>query len=145
MAMQLFFGKINFVRKFTPDFAETIKHLQTMIHKDVEFKLDYEQKKAFNNIKTAISQAPVLRSHDFNKYFFLYTFTSDQSLVAVLTQIDDDKNEDLVSLMRTNLQGVKLNYRSIDRKAYVVDKAVRNFRSYIVKNHSKVIMPHPVV
>jgi hypothetical protein len=34
-AMQSFFGKINFVRKFTPDFAEIIKPLQMIIRKDV--------------------------------------------------------------------------------------------------------------
>jgi hypothetical protein len=44
-AMQSFFGKINFVRKFTPDFAETIKPLQKMIRKDVEFKWDDERKR----------------------------------------------------------------------------------------------------
>jgi hypothetical protein len=58
--MQSFFGKINFVRKFTPDFTETIKPLQKMICKDVEFKWDDEQKSAFSNIKATISQAPVL-------------------------------------------------------------------------------------
>jgi hypothetical protein len=36
-AVQSFFGKINFLRKFTPDFAETIKPLQKIIRKDVEF------------------------------------------------------------------------------------------------------------
>jgi hypothetical protein len=36
--MQYFFGKINFVRKFTSDFNETIKPLQKMIYKDTEFK-----------------------------------------------------------------------------------------------------------
>ena len=59
-SMQSFFGKINFVRKFTPDFAETIKPLQKMIRKDVEFKWDDELKRDFNNIKTTISQALVL-------------------------------------------------------------------------------------
>jgi hypothetical protein len=34
-SMQYLFGKINFVRKFIPHFAETIKPLQKMIHKDV--------------------------------------------------------------------------------------------------------------
>jgi hypothetical protein len=58
--MQSFFGKINFVRKFTPDFVETIKPLQKMIRKDVEFKWDDEHKSSFSNIKTAISQAPML-------------------------------------------------------------------------------------
>jgi hypothetical protein len=41
-SMQSFFGQINFVRKFTPDFAEIIKPLQKMIRKDVEFKWDDE-------------------------------------------------------------------------------------------------------
>jgi hypothetical protein len=39
-AMQSFFGQINFVRKFTPDFMEIIKPLQKMICKDTEFKWD---------------------------------------------------------------------------------------------------------
>jgi hypothetical protein len=41
-AMQSFFGKIIFVRKFTLDFYETIKPLQKMIHKDADFKWDDE-------------------------------------------------------------------------------------------------------
>jgi hypothetical protein len=113
--MQSFFGKINFVRKFTPDFTETIKPLQKMIRKNVEFKWDDERKKAFSKIKTAISQAPLLRSPDFSKKFFLYTFASDQYLVVVLTQKDDDNNEAPISFMSTNLQGYKLNYPAIDK------------------------------
>jgi hypothetical protein len=58
--MQSFFGKINFVRNFTPDFTKTIKPLQKMIHKDNEFKWDDERKISFSNIKASISQAPVL-------------------------------------------------------------------------------------
>lgn len=47
--------------------------------------------------------------------------------------------------MSTNLQGAELNYTAIDKHAYAVYKAVKHFRSYIVKNHTKVIVPHPVV
>jgi hypothetical protein len=141
--MQSFFEKINFVRKFTLDFTKTIKSLQKMICKDVEFKWDDERKMAFKNIKTAISQAPVLRSPDFSKDLFLYTFVSDQSLAAVLTQKDDDNNEAPVSFMSTNLQGVELNYPAIDKQTYAEYKAVKHFRSYILKNHIKVIVPHP--
>jgi hypothetical protein len=83
--MQSLFGKINFVWKFTCDFTETIKPLQKMIQKDDDFKWDDEWKNAFNNIKTAISQAPMLWSLDFSKDSFLYNFSSNQYLVAVLT------------------------------------------------------------
>jgi hypothetical protein len=143
--MQSFFGQINFVRKFTPDFAEIIKPLQKMIHKDYEFKWDDERKYAFNNIKATISWAPVLRSFDFNRDFNLYTFSFDQSLVAVLTQKDDNNNKASESFMSTNLQGDNLNYPTIDKQAYTVYKAVKHFRSYILKNHTKVIVPHPTV
>jgi hypothetical protein len=47
--------------------------------------------------------------------------------------------------MRTNLQGVELNYPAIDKHAYAVYKVVKHFRSYILKNHTKVIVPHPTV
>jgi hypothetical protein len=96
-------------------------------------------------MKTVISQAPVLRSPDFNRYFFLYTFASDQSLAAVLTQKYDDNNEAPVSFMSTNLQGDELDYPAIDKHAYAVYKEVKHFRSYILKNYTKVIIPHPAV
>ena len=116
-----------------------------MIHKDDEFKWDDEQKISFNNIKAAISQAPMLQSPNFSKYFFLYTFASDQSLATVLTQKDEDNKEAPVSFMSTNIQGVELNYLAIDKQVYVVYKAIKHFRYYILKNHTKVIVPHPTV
>ena len=116
-----------------------------MIHKDVEFKWDDEQKDAFNNIKADISRAPVLRSPDFNRDLSLYTFASDQSLVAFMTQKDDDNNEAPLSFMSTNIQGVELNYPAIDKQAYAIYKAVKHFMSYILKNHTKVIVPNLAV
>jgi hypothetical protein len=45
--------------------------------------------------------------------------------------------------MSTNFQGAEFNYPAIDEHAYVVYKAVKHFRYYILKNHTKVILPHP--
>jgi hypothetical protein len=87
----------------------------------------------------------VLQSIDFSKEFFLYTFASDQSLAIILNHKDDEKIEAPISFMSTNLQGVKLNYPAIDRHAYVVYKEVKHFRSYILKNHTKFIVPHPAI
>jgi hypothetical protein len=87
----------------------------------------------------------VLRSLDFSKYFFLYTFAFDQSLVVVLTQKDDANNEAPVSFMSTDIQGVELNYHAIDKQAYEYYNAVKHFISYILKNHTKFFVPHPVV
>jgi hypothetical protein len=59
--------------------------------------------------------------------------------------MDNDKNEAPLSFMSTNLKGVELNYPAIDKHDYVIYKAVKHFRSYILKNHTKVIMPHPTI
>jgi hypothetical protein len=59
--------------------------------------------------------------------------------------MDDDNNKSPVSFMITNIQGAELDYPAIDKHAYVVYKAVKHFRSYILKNHTKVIVPYPVV
>ena len=37
-AMQSFLGKINFVRRFIPNFAQVVKPLQFLVKKDVPFK-----------------------------------------------------------------------------------------------------------
>ena len=37
-AMQSFLGKINFVRRFVPNFAQVVKPMQFLVKKDVPFK-----------------------------------------------------------------------------------------------------------
>ena len=75
--MQSFTGTINFVQRFVPDVSQIVKPLQQMVKKSVQFKWTDIEKGAFNNIKTAIDHAPSLKSPDFEKYFILYTFASD--------------------------------------------------------------------
>ena len=75
----------------------------------------------------------------------MYTFASDDSLAVVLTQKEDGGDEFPISFMSTGLQGAEINYLAIDKQAYVVFKAVKQFRPYILKNRTKVIVPYPAV
>ena len=56
-----------------------------MIKKDAYFKWTKEIKYSFIKIKEAIVEPPTLRSPDFEKYFILYTFSSDHSITSILT------------------------------------------------------------
>ena len=116
-----------------------------MIKKNANFKWNPPEKEVFNKIKQAIAEASSLQSPDFNKDFILYTFASDSSLKAVLTQKDTNNDERPISFMSTGLQGAKLNYPEIDKQAYAVCKAVKHFRPYILKNHVTVFVLHLVV
>ena len=103
------------------------------------------EKNAFSKIKTSITDAPSLKSTNFENDFILYTFASDDSLVVVLTHKEDGGDEYPISFMSTSLQGAELNYLVVDKQAYAVFKVVKQFRPYILKNRTKVIVPHPAV
>ena len=138
-------GTINFVRRFVPDFDQIVKPLQQMVKQSVQFKWTDVEKNAFGKIKKSIAHAPSLKSPNFEKDFILYTFASDDSLAAVLTKKEDGGDEYPISFMSTGLEGAELNYPAVDKQAYAVFKAVKQFRPYILKNHTKVIVPHPAV
>ena len=118
--MQSFMGTINFVRRFVPDFSQTVKPLQQMVKQNAQFKWTETEKNAFSKIKTVVAHAPSLKSPDFDKDFIMYTFASDDSLAAVLTQKEEGGDEFPISFMSTVLQGAELNYPAIDNQAYAV-------------------------
>ncbi len=74
-----------------------------MMKKYVVYKWSDEAKKSFQWIKEAITEAPALVSPDFRKEFLLYTFASDVSYSAILTQKNDDGNKVPISYMSSNL------------------------------------------
>ena len=67
--VQSFIRQVNFLRRFIPRFAKILMSITNMLKKDHEIKWTVEAKKYFKNIKQAVSEAPMLVSPDFDKYF----------------------------------------------------------------------------
>jgi hypothetical protein len=144
-SMQSFLGQINFVRRFVPSFSEMVRPLQNLIKKDVQYHWGPLESQAFDSIKKAIVDAPSLMSPDFSRDFTLYTFASDRSYAVVLTQKNVENNEVPIAFMSSAFKGEELNYPVVDQQAYVVFKAVKHFRSYLLKSRTKIIVPYPAV
>ena len=47
--------------------------------------------------------------------------------------------------MSYGFQGAKSSYPEIDKQYYVVYKYVKHFRPFLLKSHTKVIVPHAMV
>jgi hypothetical protein len=116
-SMQSFLGQINFVRRFVPSFSEMVRPLQNLIKKDAQYHWGPTENQDFNDIKKAIIDAPSLMSPDFSQDFTLYTFASDRSYVAVLTQKNVENNEVPIAFMSSAFKGTELNYPAVDRQA----------------------------
>ena len=59
--------------------------------------------------------------------------------------MSEEGEEFLVSFMSIGLQGAKLNYPTIDKQAFVVFKVVKHFHPYLLRSHTKIIVPHSAV
>ena len=47
--------------------------------------------------------------------------------------------------MRMRLQGAELKYPAIDKQAFTLFKVVKHFHPYLLRSHTKVIVPHTAV
>ena len=81
----------------------------------------------------------------FNKYFLLYTFSTDFSYATVLAQKNHEDAEMPISFMILTFKGVELNYSQVDKQAYTVYKSVKHYRPYILKSRTKVIVPYAAI
>ena len=88
-SLQSFHGKINFVHKSIPNYTEIAKLLYKLLKKDAKFEWDEQGKKAFKEIKAAISQSLVLVSPDYSKDFKILSFASEDNIAGVLLQTND--------------------------------------------------------
>jgi hypothetical protein len=115
-ALLSFLGQTNFVHRFIPNYAEIVKPIYKLLKKDVKFEWNDESKKAFQDIKTAISEAPVLISPDYSKDFQIFSFASEDTIAGVLLQKNDQGHEQPIAYMSRALQNAELKYPMFENK-----------------------------
>ena len=86
--IQSFLGKVNFVRRFIPNFVEIVKDITKMLKKGADIKWTGEAKNSFEEINKALTPAPMLISLNFSKEFLFFTFASENTIAGVLMQKD---------------------------------------------------------
>jgi hypothetical protein len=140
--VQSFLGKVNFLRRFIPNLAEIIKHITCMLRKGNEIKWNPEAKKYFEDIKVALTKAPVLASPDFTKDFILFSFASEHTIVGVLLQKDEQDFEKPIAYFSRTLRDAPLRYDIMEKQAYALVKALKEFRTYILHSHVIAYVPN---
>jgi hypothetical protein len=108
-----------------------------MLKKNSEVKWTNEAKASFQHIKKVISEAPVLASLDYTKEFLIFSFASEHTIAAVLLQKNDEGFEQPIAFFSRILRDAELKYDILEKQAYAMLKALKDFRTYVL--HSKII------
>ena len=114
-ALQSFNSQINFIRRFIPNLAKSMKPLQKLLKKDGKFEWMDEGKDSFKSIKYAISMSPVLISPDYSKEFQIFSFALEDTIVGFLLQKNKEGQEQPIAFMSRALQHSEMKYTTMEK------------------------------
>jgi len=143
--LQAFLRKINFLRRFIHNLVELIRLLNNMLKKDSKVKWTMEAKQAFEDIKIALTKTPVLTSPKFDRDFMIFSFASEHTIAAVLLQKYDQGCEKPIAFFNKALRDAPLKYQIMEKQAYALVKAIKDFRVHILYSHVMACVPNAVV
>eukprot|EP00253_Pinus_taeda_P035356 PITA_35356 len=116
-----------------------------MLKKESKVKWTIEAKQAFEEIRIALTRTPVLTSPKFDKDFIIFSFASEHTIVVVLLQKDDLGCEKPIAFFSKALRDAPLKYQIMEKQAYALVKAIKDFRIYILYSHIISYVPNGVV
>lgn len=129
-------------RRFIHNFSAITAPMTDLIKKAKQkFIWTDEAQKAFNELKTALTSAPVLGIPNFDLPFIIECDASDIGMGAVLVQIQDGE-ERVIAYMSAKLNAAQRKYRVTERECLAVLTAIEKFRQYIGGTKFTVITDH---
>jgi hypothetical protein len=140
-----FLGKINFLRRFVPNFAGEVKLITTMLKKGNEVRWTPQSRHSFEQIKKALTEAPVLISPNYSKGFLIFSFASPDTVAVVLLQTNDIGLEQPIAYFSRALRDAEVRYDTMEKHAYALVKALKAFRTYVLESKIIAYVPSVVV
>lgn len=144
--LRSFLGFASYYRRFVPGFAQTAAPLHQLAAEISEKgkkkkgtisseHWEGECQRAFDDLRTALTSAPVLAYPDYTKPFIVETDASDKGLGAVLSQKQDGKLR-VIAYASRGLRGAERNmenYSSMKLELLALKWAVaEKFREYLL-------------
>jgi hypothetical protein len=120
------------------------KLLGHIISKD-GIRIDPDRIQAILDIKRALTKTPVLTSPKFDRDFIIFSFASEHTIAVVLLQKDDQGCEKPIAFFSKALRDAPLKYQIMEKQAYALVKAIKDFRVYILYSHVIAYVPNAVV
>ncbi|XP_038714979.1 uncharacterized protein LOC120008660 [Tripterygium wilfordii] len=132
-----FLGHAGFYRRFINSFSAIAKPLSNLLAQDVSFEWTPQCQKAFDDLKGALTTAPIMQTPDWSMPFELMCDASDVAVGAVLGQ-RKEKNAHVIYYASKTLNDAQVNYTTTEKELLAIVFALDKFRSYLVG--SKVII-----
>ena len=139
--LRSFLGHDGCYRSFIRDFAKVSKPLTTLFCKDQDSFIDKEGKRAFEMLKLALIEVPILQSPNWDLPFEIMCDASDYAVRAVLGQRMDKKPTAIWYASKTLVEA-QMNYTTTEKELLAVVYALEKFRPYILGSKIVIYTDH---
>src|SRR6185295_18678076 len=124
-------GLGSYYWNFIQDFAKIVQPMTRMTRKDVPLVWNEVAQASFDQLKKALTNAPVLAFPDPQRPFILHTDGSSQGLGAILSQVGPDGKEHIIHYASHTLKSSQASYAPTHLEALAVIWAINKFRNYV--------------
>ncbi len=134
--MQRFLGSLGYHRRHLERISEQSAALHRACSKKNPYNIGPEEKKAFEDVKEALANAPALALPDISKPFILTTDASDIAIAGCLSQKEDDgEQESVVAYCSRVLTETERNGSSCEKEMLAIIFGLASFNYYLVNTH----------
>lgn len=115
--------------------------INNLTRKSTPFVWDENCQAAFDTLKQALTEAPILAYPDFTLLFDLYVDASGEGIGMVLGQ-GHERKERVVAYAGRSLNPAERNYSVTKREGLVVVDGIKHFQSYLYGRHFTIYTDH---
>ena len=136
-----FLCHVGFYRRFIMDFSKIAKPLYKLLEKDAKFAWEEDYQKSFEELKSHLTTAPIVRAPNWKFPFEAMCDASDLSIGAVLGQREGGKPH-VVYYSSKTLNEAQRNYTTTEKELLAVANALDKFRAYLVGSDIVIFTDH---
>ena len=130
--IQAFLGFVNFYQRFIRDFSAKARPLFDLTHSKQVWTWSGREQTAFEDLKMAVTTAPVLMSPQDSEPFQVEVDSSDFAIGAVLfQQLTADGKWHPVAFYSKSLSSVERNYKIHDKEMLAIICALEEWRHFL--------------
>jgi hypothetical protein len=132
-------GKANFLRCFVPYYSTQAHGFLQILHHDIPFQWEEHAQNDFDDLKSTLSNAPLIIPPDYDHDYILCLSASVVSIAGFLVQLGNDDWEHVIYYSSKNLSGPPLKYNHEEKLALAVVPVVQKMHHYILLRTTKVV------
>lgn len=136
--VQQFLGLSGYFRRFIKSYSHIALPLFKLLKKNTVFKWEQEEQSAFENLKRALCDKPVLTLFNFHTKHELHTDASSHGIAGIIMQYEEDGIKPVSYFSRTTTFS-ESRFHSYELETLAVVESLERFKYYLLNKHFVIV------